>query len=151
MASVGSGSPSAATSGGSSSGDLLAYSACMRSHGLKDFPDPSFSGSSGHLTIMVSPGSDLNPHSVQFQAAQKSCQSLLPTSSAAEQAQTRATDLKFAACMRSHSIADFPDPNPQGGFDITVHGPNSDLNEDNPHYQAALKACLNILPGHIAP
>jgi hypothetical protein len=48
---------------------LLAFSECMRSHGIPDFPDPS----SGGLRIRVSPGSDLNPNSPTFMAASKTC------------------------------------------------------------------------------
>ena len=56
----------------------LEFSACMRKHGLPDFPDPTFSG--GHFSIQMrgGSGSDLNPSSPQFQAAMKACQPDLP-------------------------------------------------------------------------
>jgi hypothetical protein len=53
----------------------LAFSACMRKHGLPDFPDPTFT-SAGGIGIRVhlgGPNSDLNPSSPVFQAAQKAC------------------------------------------------------------------------------
>jgi hypothetical protein len=50
---------------------LLAFSQCMRAHGLPDFPDPTGNG----LSISSGPGSDLNPNSSTFQAAQKLCAS----------------------------------------------------------------------------
>jgi hypothetical protein len=53
---------------------LLAFSACMRSHGVKDFPDPS----NGGLRISVHPGSDLDPNNPTFQKAQQACQKYLP-------------------------------------------------------------------------
>jgi hypothetical protein len=53
---------------------MLAFSACMRAHGLKDFPDPS----NGGLQIQSSPGSDLNPGNPTFQKAQQVCQKDLP-------------------------------------------------------------------------
>jgi hypothetical protein len=53
---------------------LLAFSKCMRAHGLKDFPDPS----NGGLRINSGQGSDLDPQSAQFQAAQQACQGKLP-------------------------------------------------------------------------
>jgi hypothetical protein len=53
---------------------MLAFSKCMRDHGIKDFPDPS----NGGLQIQVHPGSDLDPSNPQFQAAQKACQGNLP-------------------------------------------------------------------------
>jgi len=92
---------------------LLAYSECMRAHGVPDFPDPV--GNS--LQIKASAGSDLDPNSPQMQAAQKACQSLQPgggqggTVRAAQQAQA----LKFSACMRSNGVPNFPDPTFSGG------------------------------------
>ena len=57
---------------------LLAFSACMRSHGVPDFPDPTFTGGGAQLKLRSSPGSDLNPQSPRFQAAQTACQGNLP-------------------------------------------------------------------------
>ncbi len=56
----------------------LAFSACMRKHGLKDFPDPTFSGGGVEMRLRGGPGSDLNPNSPLFQAAQEACQGNLP-------------------------------------------------------------------------
>jgi len=56
----------------------LAFSACMRKHGLPDFPDPTFTGHGIRMAIRGGPGSDLNPQSPAFQAAQKACQDKLP-------------------------------------------------------------------------
>jgi hypothetical protein len=53
---------------------MLAFSACMRVHGIKDFPDPS----NGGLRIQVHPGSDLDPNNPTFQKAQQACQNYLP-------------------------------------------------------------------------
>lgn len=58
--------------------DALKFSACMRSHGLKDFPDPTFVGGGFRLSIGGASGSDLNPGSSLFQKAQAACRSLLP-------------------------------------------------------------------------
>jgi hypothetical protein len=56
----------------------LEFSACMRKHGLPDYPDPTFSG--GHTSVLVrgGRGSDLNPNSPRFQAAMKACGLDLP-------------------------------------------------------------------------
>jgi hypothetical protein len=54
---------------------LLAFSNCMRAHGIKDFPDPS----SGGLKIRLGQaGSDLDPNNPHFQSAQQACQGNLP-------------------------------------------------------------------------
>jgi hypothetical protein len=57
---------------------MLKFSACMRSHGLPDFPDPTSSGGGIQLSIGGKKGSGLNPRSPVFQAAQKACQSVMP-------------------------------------------------------------------------
>ncbi len=54
----------------------LKMSACMRSHGVPNFPDPKFSGNS--VQIKISPASGVDPSSPVFQAAQKACQSKTP-------------------------------------------------------------------------
>jgi hypothetical protein len=59
----------------------LAFSKCMRSHGLPDFPDPQFgSGGTVRISIRAKGGaaSDLDPNSPTFQKAQSACGSLLP-------------------------------------------------------------------------
>jgi hypothetical protein len=55
--------------------DMLKFSACMRAHGLPDFPDPTSSGGGIQLSIGKT---GLNPRSPVFQAAQKACQSVMP-------------------------------------------------------------------------
>lgn len=51
----------------------LAFAACMRSHGVPHYPDPTF-GSGGMVSQKIS-RSDRDPNSPMFQAAQKACQS----------------------------------------------------------------------------
>ncbi len=49
----------------------LKFSACMRSHGVPNFPDPTFSGGGVQLHV-----TGIDPNSPQMIAAQKACQSL---------------------------------------------------------------------------
>jgi hypothetical protein len=51
----------------------LAFSRCMRSHGVPNFPSPNISG--GRIRLKIGPGGGLDPSSPQFQAAQRACQS----------------------------------------------------------------------------
>jgi hypothetical protein len=57
----------------------LAFSKCMRAHGLADFPDPVATNGGIGIRITQRKGqpSDLNPNLPQFQGAQKTCQGLL--------------------------------------------------------------------------
>lgn len=55
----------------------LKFSQCMRSHGIKDFPDPTANGGI-NITRKAGSGSDLDPNNQLFQAAQRACQHYLP-------------------------------------------------------------------------
>jgi hypothetical protein len=57
----------------------LQFSQCMRSHGLSNFPDPTFSGNGVRLQLSKSGGID--PNSPAFKAAQQACGSILQKSS----------------------------------------------------------------------
>jgi hypothetical protein len=54
--------------------DYLNAAACMRSHGITNFPEPTFAG--GHVTLVEPPGLDTN--STEFANAQHICQQLIP-------------------------------------------------------------------------
>jgi hypothetical protein len=136
-------SGSATSSGGSGGGSMLAYARCMRSHGLPSFPDPN---ANGNLQLNGEPGSDLDPNSARFKAADAACKSLRPAPQAPPKG-LRAQMLKYARCMRAHGISDFPDPNPDGSLQIKPSGPGSDLDPNNPQYKAAHDACKKYQPG----
>jgi hypothetical protein len=123
----------------------LAYSKCMQSHGIHDFPDPN---AQGQLLIQAGPGSDLNPNNPQFSNAQKACQSKQPKPTAAQQAQAAQNALRVSRCMRAHGIKDYPDPTTSGGkVSLQIQGgPGSDLNPNDPLFQAAQKACMPNAP-----
>jgi len=136
----------AGPAGGSARHSELAYSQCMRAHGITDFPDPNVQGG---IDLNGGPGSDLNVSSPQFKAANNACKSLLPprrAMSPAQQAAARAQALKYSRCMRAHGISDFPDPDSQGGIALKPK-PGGDLDPNNPLYKAADKACKSLMPG----
>jgi hypothetical protein len=136
-------SPSSTGAGGSSSAgaaasspSAVAYSRCMRSHGVPAFPDP---GSSG--IPKVSP-QQLGVASSRWQAAQSACAQLLrPTQDQARQILTGM--LYFARCMRSHGVPDWPDPtagsNGQAEFDIPGIDP------DSPRISNTASECTHLL------
>ena len=131
---------------GSARQSELAFSRCMRAHGISDFPDPS---SHGGIALNGGPGSDLNPSSPLYQAANNACKPLLPPQKAlspAQQAAARAQALAYARCMRAHGISDFPDPNAQGGIALSPQ-PGGDLEPNNPRFQAANHACQHYQLG----
>jgi len=70
-------------------------------------------------------------------------------SSSAASASLEAKALKYAGCMRSHGLTDFPDPtvgsNGLPSFNIQGSA-NSDLNPQSSQWKAAQSACKNDLP-----
>jgi hypothetical protein len=144
-----------ATSGGQTSGltlaggnatQALAFSQCMRAHGVADFPDPN---AQGQTEISGGPNSDLSPNNPIFQKATNACQSKMPKPSPAQQAQALQSALKMSQCMRDHGITDFPDPQSGSGgrISISLHGsPGSDLNPNDPAFQRAQKVCMPNAP-----
>ena len=129
-------------------GGPLAFSACMRSHGVSSFPDPT---SNGGISIQVQPGSGIDPNSPAFQSAQHACQSLLPagkTSGGSVSPAVRAQILRYAACIRAHGVPNYPDPTFNGN--AVNFGNLSGINPNSPAYQSALSACasLNPMTGH---
>ena len=140
--------PSHATGRAHSAGGPLAFSACMRSHGVPSFPDPT---SNGGISIQVQPGSGIDPNSPAFQSAQRACQSLLPagkTSAGSVSPAVRAQILRYAACIRAHGVPNYPDPTFNGN--AVNFGNLSGINPNSPAYQSALSACasLNPMNGH---
>jgi hypothetical protein len=133
-------------SGGSGRDQELAYSKCMRDHGISDFPDPD---SNGGLALNANgPGSDLAPDSPVFQAADQACKHLLPNGGQPPPVDPAVRDklLAYAKCMRAHGIADFPDPDSNGGLEIRGT-PGGDLDSTNPQFKAADTACRHLMPG----
>jgi hypothetical protein len=117
----------------------------MRAHGVPNFPDPN---SQGGFFFQGGSGGGLDPNNPTFQAAQRACQSKMPRPTKAQQAQAMQNALKMSQCMRNHGIKDFPDPQTKGGHvSLRIGGsPGSDLNPNNPQFNAAQKACMQYAP-----
>lgn len=146
VASAGSGpTTTAAPAGGSSAGgasplaDGVAYSQCMRSHGVPNWPDPvpTPSGGYGYRTTGV------NPKSAAFQGALQACKALSPqwwSGSSGQQlsaAQQQAW-LNWAKCIRSHGVPNFADPTFPGGGAVRISGADP---SSSPQLQSAMNAC----------
>jgi hypothetical protein len=122
--------------------DGAKYSACMRKHGVPNFPDPN-----GQGVITIHSGMGIDPGSPAFTSARSVCQKLLPNGgqpTPAQLAQRQQQMLAFSACMRAHGIKDFPDPS-NGSIRLNS-SPGSDLDPNNPTFQKAQQACQKYLP-----
>ena len=161
-----SGSPSLAGSGGSpaaggsaGSASAVAYSACMRSHGVPNYPDPDSSGQ-----LPKADAQFLGVSTSHYQVAQQACQHLLPTGGSLQQQehqcmqnsdcppalvqQMMTGDLRLARCMRSHGVPNFPDPTNGGSggpvFNITKAG-ISDAASHTYGFMAKLTECGRLV------
>lgn len=122
---------------------MLAFSQCIRRHGVPNWPDPNGSGglppSSKHIA-----GS--NP---RFRAAQRACLHLLPNGgngpNAAQWQQIRSGMVQFAGCMRGHGVRSWPDPtnDPRhpGGYIFDTNG----INLNSPQIGAKMRECQHLL------
>jgi hypothetical protein len=131
------------------------YSACMRNHGVTNFPDPQVFNQNGEHGVRIQA---VGPKgSPQFAAASKACQGILPASSGngpqetAQQKRTRLADaLSFARCMRSHGVARFPDPTAQGDLSIEmIRAQGIDVHA--PAVLRVVQACLPASHGALTP
>lgn len=130
---------------------MLAFSKCMRGHGVTSFPDAN----GGGINLA---GTGIDPRSPAFRSAQSACFKLMPgggpNNQRASAAQIREAD-RTAQCMREHGVSGFPDPiiqtgqpdlNPanyssiEAGGGIIIAIPKS-INEQSPAFQRAAKAC----------
>jgi hypothetical protein len=120
----------------------LAFSHCMRSHGVSQFPDPDSSGAIPKVTLQ-----QLGVGSSQLQAAQSACVSVLQPSNV-QVHQTLSGMLDFARCMRSHGVHSWPDPS-TGSDGQVVFDLHARINPDTPQMDTKSGLCARLL--HPAP
>ncbi|MGH8859757.1 MAG: hypothetical protein ACRDVG_00745, partial [Jatrophihabitantaceae bacterium] len=97
----------------------LAYSRCMRSKGVPNYPDPNSNGNLAKGNAQA-----FGVSTSQYRTAEQACEHLLPDGGSASLTQCLMTGScpqsvvqpamqegrKFAQCMRSHRVPNWPDP-----------------------------------------
>lgn len=135
---------------GSATSQLLAFSRCMRAHGVPNFPDPPPEASNAKFPNPQ----QLGVSSVQFQAAQTSCQHLLPAGvddqfPPAEVPLLLRGMVRFSQCMRTHGVPNWPDPTVDSDgrpfFRLSAHGFTLQQ-AHSPQLQARVAECQHLLP-----
>lgn len=122
-------SKSPAPSSSSTATGPLAYSECMRAHGIPNFPDPNSNGTEFNASGV---------NQATYEAAQHACASLRGGGSGnVSSPQNLASELKFAKCMRAHGVPNFPDPNSNGGF-----SGSGGIDPASPAFQNAQSICF---------
>jgi hypothetical protein len=139
-------SPAASTTSARQNG-AVAYASCMRSNGVPNWPDPN---SSGVFDKSKLTSQQLGASSSRVQTAQRACNHLLPNGgsgpSPAQVRQIRAQGLRFSACVRSHGVPNFPDPDSSG----RIRDPASfGIDQGSPKFRAANQACRKDRPPYI--
>lgn len=113
------------------------WAACMRSHGLPSFPNPTaVRGGGVHINVLPAMAT-----SAAFATASRSCEKLQPAPtppSAAQLAPIVKHLLALARCMRQHGVPNFPDPTSGGAFHLSGLG----IDKNSPTVVAAVKTCL---------
>ena len=144
-----SGSPSSTGSGGSSNAggsansQALAYSRCVRSHGVPGFPDPDSNGQIPKEAVLRALRGLSDSRA---RAATNACENLNPAGQGSPTltAQEQQDYLRAAACMRSHGITDFPDPTFPGGR-VNLSIPPS-IDTKARHFTQAAQTCTKLIP-----
>jgi hypothetical protein len=113
---------------------MLAFSYCVRQHGVPNFPDPDGQGKLPALTLQ-----DLGVSKPTMLAAQHPCESVLlrgrSTGTPQQLRQKLAFGLKVAHCLRTHGYPTFPDPT--GSSQALPPG----VDPNSPRFEAAQTTC----------
>jgi hypothetical protein len=129
---------------------LIAFSRCMRSNGVPNFPDAhAYVGGNAKLTI-----NQLATSSPHVQTALSACDHLLPRRGGAPQETAQQTRvhtealLAFARCLRSHGFPSFPDPTASGQVTHEMLA-RAGIDLHQPAVVAAADACTSVTHGVI--
>ena len=128
---------------------MVAFSRCMRSHGLQHWPDPNSSGVWPKSQVeLIAAG---NP---RFQAATQACGHFLPDGgpgvppSPPVVRQIQTDMLKFARCMRSHGAPNWPDPTLDQGR--AVFNPQAvGIDPNSPQISTKMHECQHVFPASL--
>jgi hypothetical protein len=143
VASIASSTTTATTTAESSA---LAYSGCMRAHGVPHFPDPAGGGAT---TKQAAIRAFREVSDSQVLTAQTACRRLQPNGgqlSRAQLAQRLGDMLAFARCIRMHGVQSFPDPTSSGELTHEMLA-SAGIDVHQPALLQAADACVGVTHG----
>lgn len=157
LAACGGSSPSGSSAASITKADLQ-FAACVRTHGVPDFPDPSTDVGNTQTQTGATTAQTLAESTQAVQKAQDECQKYAeaaqgPVVSSSQVATLKAGALAYAKCVRGHGVPNFPDPivetGPGGhGAGITPPfgtGAHARQEAQSPILQAAIKTCSPLV------
>jgi hypothetical protein len=139
------GSTSTGTGSASSAyiSDKLGLARCLRTHGLPNYPDPNAAG-------QEPPNSKQLIRTPQGQAAVSACSYLsnrIHNDVAAQNQAVLAEYVRFAQCMRSHGLPNFPGPvNAEGRVEFVLSVSRDGFDPHSPQVLAKARECESVLP-----
>jgi hypothetical protein len=116
----------------------IAFSQCMRTHGVPSFPDP------GPSTSFHVSGTPTGTSGKAYTA----CSHLLPNGSSSNNGSATTQELseavKLAQCLRTHGEPSFPDPTVvRGSISFAFTGVNTS------QFQTAVNGCRSVVPAGV--
>jgi hypothetical protein len=141
---TGSGASGLDGSGATNLSQGVRFAQCMRSNGVTNFPDPD---SSGQLTIdAIANGSGIDTNSPAFEQALSACKGLEPAgfTGTTRSARQQEAALKFAQCVRSNGVPDFPDPTADSPLIDTNRIPSANTPAGMSALHAAMQECRSF-------
>ena len=136
--------PASSGSNATANANTLSYVRCMRTHGIKNFPDPENGQGKPSLEQLQQAGVD--PNSAHFTSASNDCRDLLVAGELpAATPQYLAQALKWVRCLRAHGVPDFPDPTTSSTGGVIFVLP-SETDQNSPTFQAAMMTCQRLMP-----
>lgn len=131
---------------GSVSNGPLAYSRCIRDHGLPNFPDPGGNGQPVKETPQ-----QLGVSAAQFNEAQRTCVHLLPNTGGnqrwtpAQAQEVMNAYRNFTRCMHSHGLMNWPDPTLEIDRGDVVFDLPRGMDPDSPSISNKIQECQHVL------
>ena len=146
--STGSGRPSNA--GASTNAQSpLAFARCMRSHGVRHWPDPTNTGTFDKSELT---SEQLGVSSSRVETAQRACQRLFPNGPGTHPTPAEVRQIlngmgKFARCMRARGVQNWPDPTPTARHGEPGFPPLRGIDQNSPQIITTIDACRHLIPG----
>jgi hypothetical protein len=148
-------SGAAAAAKGGPGATAFAFSRCMRSHGVTNFPDPKVTTSAGGSSVAIGINPSISGQPA-FKTAQKACNHILPQGGggpdgtpAQRQARTQAL-IAFARCLRANGFPTFPDPDASGELSAQMIA-RAGVNMRTPALRTVGQRCASVTHGQITP
>lgn len=153
-----SGDNAVATAGGATAGpsaspsgdpaDLaVKFQACMKEQGVEVQVGIAGGGDSGGAPVQISPGTDAGPQidRQKVEAAMEKCKQYAPNGGEPPKPDPAMAEkmLEFAKCMRDNGVANFPDPDANGG---TVISEDSGIDPNSESFKTAQQKCQQLMP-----